>query len=113
MSDINPWYILILCTAGTFFWRAAGVFLSSHVNSEGIFFQWLNCVAYALLSGLISRVIVLPSGQLENTTLPDRLLPVIAGFVIFFLCKKNIIAATLVAFFSFLIIQYCRHLSLF
>ena len=113
MSDINPWYILLLCTAGTFFWRAAGVFLSSHINPEGTFFQWLNCVAYALLSGLITRVIILPSGQLENTILPDRLFPVIAGFVIFFLFNKNIIFATLTSFFSFMIIQYCRHLSLF
>ena len=112
MSDINPWYILLLCTAGTFLWRAAGVVLSSHINPEGTFFQWLNCVAYALLSGLIARVIILPSGQLENTLLPDRLLPIIAGFFVFFLFDKNIIAATLVTFFSFLIIQYFRYLSL-
>ena len=112
MIDINPWYILLLCTAGTFFWRAAGVVLSSHINPEGAFFQWLNCVAYALLSGLIARVIILPSGQLENTILPDRLFPIIAGFFVFFLFNKNIIAATMVTFFSFLIIQYCRHSSL-
>ena len=113
MSDLNPWYILLLCTAGTFFWRAAGVILSSHINPEGTFFQWLNCVAYALLSGLITRVIILPSGQLENTLLADRLFPVIAGFVVFFLCNKNIIAATLVSFLFFLTIQYYRHSSLF
>ena len=112
MIDINPWYILLLCTAGTFFWRSAGVVLSRHINLEGTLFQWLNCVAYALLSGLITWVIILPSGQLENTILPDRLFPIIVGFFVFFLFNKNIIAATVVSFFSFLIIQYHRHSSL-
>ena len=109
MTDINPLYILIMCTAGTFFWRSAGVILSYHINPESKLFQWFNCVAYALLSGLITRVIVIPSGQLENTLLLDRLFPVLAGFFVFFAFKRNVIAATLVTFFLFLFILYFRY----
>ena len=110
MTDLNPWYILLMCTAGTFFWRSAGVVLSNHINPESKLFQWFNCVSYALLSGLISRVIVMPSGELANTLLLERLFPVLAGFLVFFVFKKNVIAAALVTFGLFLFVMYLRHL---
>ena len=112
MIEVTPWIILSFCIVGTFFWRAVGVSIASYINPNGALFQWFSCVAYALLSGLITRVILLPSGVLENTLLLDRILPMLGGFIIFFTLNRNVLASTIAAFILFLITAALRHLEL-
>ena len=112
MIEVTPWMVLSFCIAGTFFWRAVGVSIANYINPNGTLFQWFSCVAYALLSGLITRVILLPSGALENTMLFDRMLPMLGGFIIFFALKRNVLASTITAFILFLMTAAFRHSEL-
>ena len=109
MTMTDPWVVLILCVAGTFVWRGLGVAVASRIDVSGDLFQWFNCVAYAMLAGLISRVILIPSGTLSETPDFDRIAAMLAGFVIFFLFKRNIFAGTGMAFLTFLCLTAARH----
>ena len=109
MLESSPYFLLISCILGTLLWRIIGVIIANHINADGNLFQWFSCVAYALLSGLITRLIVLPVGTLEGVAQIDRIVPLIIGFIVFFFYKRNIFAATITSFIIFLIITIMRH----
>ena len=82
----GPWWILILMVVGalaTYFWRALGVALSGRINTESRLFEWVACIAYAMLAGLISRMILLPNGPLAETATADRIAGGAGALVLF------------------------------
>lgn len=81
MSLTTSMLALILCGFATYACRALGVFLSSRVSQSSAVFQWVSCVTYAMIAGLTSRMIFLPSGVLANVPVWVRLL--ICGVAIF------------------------------
>ena len=109
MTMASPWVVLALCIAGTFVWRALGVAVASRIDISGDLFQWFNCVAYAMLAGLITRVILIPSGTLAETPDVDRVAAMTVGFVMFFAFKRNIFVGTGTAFLVFLCLTAARH----
>ena len=102
LTNVEPSIVLTLCIVGTFMWRALGVAVANHIDISSDLFEWFNCVAYAMLAGLISRIILIPSGSLETTLLFDRVTAMVIGFIIFVIFKKNILRGTLTAFLIFL-----------
>lgn len=92
------WLLTGLCFLGTFVWRAAGAAVAAHIDPEGAAFQWLSCVAYAMLAGLIARILLAPIGILATTPTTDRAIAMAAGFVLFVVLRRHVFAATLLAF---------------
>ncbi|MBL8669625.1 MAG: AzlD domain-containing protein [Alphaproteobacteria bacterium] len=90
-GDPSPWVILALCVAGTYLWRGLGVALSGRIDPYGAVFRWVGCVAYAMLAGLISRMIVSPVGPLAQTGLADRLAGCAVAVALFFLLRRNLV----------------------
>jgi branched-subunit amino acid transport protein len=89
----GPWWILILMVVGalaTYFWRALGVALSGRINTDSRLFEWVACVAYAMLAGLISRMILLPNGPLAGTATADRVAGAVIALAMFFLTRRNV-----------------------
>jgi branched-subunit amino acid transport protein len=88
----DPWLIVVLVAgaAATYVWRALGVALSGRIDSSGPVFEWVGCVAYALLAALIARMIVMPAGSLEATDLGARLVSAAIALAAFFLARKSI-----------------------
>ncbi len=111
MTFSDPWVVLALCIAGTFVWRAFGVAVASRIDISGALFQWFNCVAYAMLAGLITRVILIPSGTLAETPDLDRIGAMVIGLIVFFMARRNIFAGTGVAFIVFLSLSAARYFS--
>jgi len=68
---------LTLAALGTYFWRFLGVAFSGRINTESPFFRWMACVAYAMLAGLVVRIILLPVGLLEQVSMEVRILAVV------------------------------------
>ena len=89
-SDFGPWTILLFAILGTYIWRGLGVLLGARIDTEGILFRWVSSVSYAILAGLIARMIVLPIGSLAESPMEHRLVPIILGFLVFFLFKRNL-----------------------
>ncbi len=112
MTISNPWIVLTLCIAGTFVWRALGVAIASRINVGGDLFQWFNCVAYAMLAGLITRVILIPAGTLAETPDFDRVAAMLSGFAVYFVFKRNVFIGTGVAFMVFLCLTAARHFAI-
>lgn len=89
----GPFWVVILIVAGglaTYFWRALGVALSGRVDAGSRLFEWVACVAYALLAGLIARMILLPNGPLADAAAPDRIAGAVVALAIFFVTRRNI-----------------------
>ena len=65
--------ILILAAAlGTYSWRFLGVVFSGRIRTDSEFFQWISCVTYAMVAGLVFRIVVLPVGPLAQIPLFAR-----------------------------------------
>lgn len=83
------WFILVGCLV-TYGWRAAGVALSGRIDPNSALMRWTSCVAYALLAGLIARLIVSPQGAVGETALWMRLSAVGVALIGYFLCRRSI-----------------------
>lgn len=83
------WLLLFACGAVTYLWRGLGVLLSGRIDPQSAMFEWVSCVAYALVAGLIARIIVMPSGLLAQTALTDRLLACVVAFIAYRLARRN------------------------
>lgn len=91
-----PWIALCLGIVATYFWRGLGVALARRMKAEGALIDWVGCVAYALLAGLIARMIILPVGPIAEIPLTERGIAVACGIAAYFLTRKNILAGVLV-----------------
>ena len=85
-----PYALMIVGALVTYFWRALGVALSGRIDAGSPLFEWVACVAYALLAGLIARMIVLPNGPLAETPDGDRIAAAAIALAIFFLARRNV-----------------------
>ncbi len=107
------WGLLILVSLATYIWRASGVLISSRIDPTGALSQWFTCVAYGMLAGLISRIMLMPIGILAETPLTDRLAALAIGFVVFFAFKRNMLPGTLSATAVFLLLTTLRAKGIF
>ncbi len=89
-----PLLVLAVAAASTYVWRGIGVLFSGRVNPDSAFFAWMAAVAYALLAGLITRMVILPIGPLAETPLEARLVAA-AVCVLTFLVSKRLLLAVL------------------
>ena len=107
------WGILVLVSFATYLWRASGVVIAQHIKSDGDLSQWFSCVAYGMLAGLISRILLLPVGILAETPLIDRLVALAAGFLIFFAFKRTMLPGMISAVSVFVVLAASRANGIF
>jgi branched-subunit amino acid transport protein len=91
MSDLSLWLLLLGAFAVTYVWRGLGVALGGGIGLDGPLFRWIAAVAYAMLAGLIARMIVLPLGPLADTPLAHRLIAAGVALAAFFLVRRNML----------------------
>lgn len=80
---------VLACSVMTYAWRGLGVALAKGLNVDGELFRWVSCVAFAMIAGLMSRVILLPSGVLATTGLAERLLAILCALIAYFLLSRR------------------------
>jgi len=100
------WGIVLLCGAATYIWRALAVAIGGRVRPDSEAFKLFSCIAYAMLAGLISRMVILPEGLLAEAPLSYRLIGIGAAVAAFFGLRRNLAAGVFagVAVFALLII---------
>jgi branched-subunit amino acid transport protein len=92
--------LVVGCALATYLWRGLGMLVSGRVSMDGEFFIWAGCVAYALIAGLAVRILLLPTGTLAATPLPERLVACAIALAAYFVFRRNLfvgIAAGFVA----------------
>ena len=79
------------CILATYLWRFLGTLFARRIDPEGAVFQWVTCVSYAMLAGLIARMIVLPVGALVEVPLWIRVTGIAVGLGVFFLARRQVL----------------------
>jgi branched-subunit amino acid transport protein len=92
--EMSEYVLLVLaCGAGTYVWRGLGIAVSSRLSTGSELFAWVGCVAFAMLAGLVSRIVLIPSGALEHTALWQRLAATAVSVAVYFVVtRKNLLA---------------------
>jgi len=90
MTDATLWIIVLLSGAATYVWRALGVAIAGRVSPDSETFRLFACIAYAMLAGLIARMVILPEGILAESLLSHRLVAVGLSVAVFFGFRRNL-----------------------
>jgi branched-subunit amino acid transport protein len=106
LLDWRLWGIVILCGLATYIWRALAVVVGGRVSPESEAFKLFSCIAYAMVAGLISRMVMLPEGVLAEAPLAYRLVGIAVAVAVFFALRRNLAAGVFagVAAFALLIV---------
>ena len=92
----NDIIIVILVTSlATYLSRFLGVVSAEKIKETSKMFRWFNCLAYSTLAALITRMIIFPSGSLNEVDYFIRFIVVFLAIVIFYLFRKNLVYPTL------------------
>lgn len=96
MNDAAYGYlILVVAAVCTYGWRALGVALAGRIGPNSLWLEWIGCVAYALLAGLIARMLLLPAGPLMATDTLSRAVGVGLAVAVYIGLRRNILAGVL------------------
>lgn len=98
--------LVLACAAGSYVWRGLGVWIAERVDVQSAWFRWITCVAFAMIAGLVCRVIILPVGELEQTALPLRLAGVAVAVIAFRLARKDLLVGVVAGAVALPILGY-------
>jgi branched-subunit amino acid transport protein len=107
MSDASLWAMLIACWAMAYASRGGAVLASSWIASSA-FFQWASCVSYAMVASLIARLVAMPGGILEQTTLTDRLIALVIGLTLYFGSQQRLLLGVLTGASALAVLHHLR-----
>ena len=94
----NDIIIVILVTSlATYLSRFLGVVSAEKIKETSKMFRWFNCLAYSTLAALIARMIIFPSGSLNEVDYFIKFIVVFLAIVIFYLTKKNLVYPTILS----------------
>ena len=106
MQTESLWLIVLGCAAATFVWRWLGVVVVKRIDSRGAFFQWITCVSYAMVAGLVFRMIIMPESDLASVSLPIRVGAVVIAFAAYFAFRRRLVAGVLAGSLSLSVMAY-------
>ncbi len=95
MNNESLWLIVLGCFAATFFWRLLGIIVVKKIDPDGAVFEWVSCVSYAMVAGLIFRMIMMPESELANVPLLIRLAALVIAFTVYFTFRRMLLAGVL------------------
>ena len=87
--------VIIVTSLATYLSRFLGVVSAEKIKETSRMFRWFNCLAYSTLAALIARMIIFPSGSLNEVDYFIRFIVVFLSIVIFYLSRKNLVYPTL------------------
>jgi branched-subunit amino acid transport protein len=94
---LDPYLLLIL--AGFLpseVFRVLGVFIGRSLPADSPILAWVRLVATALLTAVVAKILMSPSGALAAVPLPGRMAGIAGGFLAFFLFGRSVFAGVLV-----------------
>ena len=91
----NILIVIIVTSIATYLSRFLGVLSSEKIKETSKIFRWFNCLAYSTLAALIARIVIFPSGTLNEVDYLIRFIVIVISITIFYLTKKNLVYPTL------------------
>jgi branched-subunit amino acid transport protein len=86
---LDLWLLVAACAVATYVWRGLGVALSGRIAVQSELFNWLACVAYAMIAGLVARIVMMPSGIAQQSLLHERLIACVLALAVFYVTRRN------------------------
>ncbi|MGI9319276.1 MAG: AzlD domain-containing protein [bacterium] len=86
------WIVVLGAIAATYLWRFLGTLFSYRIDPQGPLFQWITCVSFAMLAGLISRMVFIPVGPLTEVALWIRVTGIVVGLAVYFVARRQVLA---------------------
>lgn len=86
------WAYVFIAVAGwlaTDIWRWLGVLAGRRLREDSEALNWVRAVATALVAAVIAKLVLYPTGVLEQSPLPLRLGALGAGAAVFFLLGQK------------------------
>jgi hypothetical protein len=83
--------LTVACALVTYFWRFLAVIFSGRLASDSAVFHWIECVAYAMVAGVVVRLVWMPSGTLATVPLSVRLMACVVAVVVYRLSGKKLL----------------------
>lgn len=87
-----PYAVVLVGAVATYMWRFFGVIAAGRLRPDSPAFELVGCIAYALLAGLVARLILLPLGPLQAVPLWVRLAATAIGTGVFLALGRNVMA---------------------
>jgi branched-subunit amino acid transport protein len=94
-ADLMLTAIIIGCGVGSFIWRGIGVWVADRVDVRGEWFRWVSCVAFAMIAGLVCRVVLLPVGELAHSGLWRRLAGIAIALVAYRVARRSMLVGVI------------------
>ena len=110
-SGLELWLITAACALGHYVWRGLGVALSGRVTIQSELFKWVTCVAYAMIAGLVTRIMIFPAGLLAETALVDRLVACVLAFAAYHACRRNLLVSVIAGVAILMLASWARSLG--
>lgn len=108
---LELWLLIVACSITSYLWRGLGVLLSGRIRTDGDLFNWVACVAYAMVAGLIMRIIVMPTGLLATSLLSHRLIACVLGLAAYYVCRRNLLVAVGAGALTLTVLNHVRGLT--
>ncbi|KQY14567.1 AzlD domain-containing protein [Rhizobium sp. Root482] len=93
MTAFEAWwpylFIVIAGWLATDLWRWLGVLAGNRLKEGSELLNWVRAVATALVAGVIARLVLFPTGVLEQSPLWLRIGAVVVGGLAFFLGRQK------------------------
>lgn len=89
-QTFGPFVIITLAALASYASRALGTLLSGRVRADSPVIEWITAVTYALMAGLVARMILLPQGALRDTADWVRLAAALVGLLVFFATRRSV-----------------------
>ena len=85
-----PVITITLAAIASYASRGLGALLSGRISPDSAVVDWITAVTYALMAGMVVRMLALPIGALTAT--PDwmRLMSTAVGLAAFFITRRNV-----------------------
>lgn len=106
MGSLEIWIAVLLGALGTFMWRVLGVAVETKVRQDSPLFVWIGCVAYAMVAGLMARVMFMPGGDMTLEGMGWRLAAFLCGFVVWFWRGKSVPAGLLAGVAAYAVVIF-------
>lgn len=99
IGDTWWWPYVMILVAGwlaTDIWRWLGVFASGRMREDSEVMVFVRCVATALVAGVIAKLILFPTGALDNAPIALRIGAAACGFAAFFASRQKVVVGVAV-----------------
>jgi Branched-chain amino acid transport protein (AzlD) len=97
MNFVGDWWpYLVLIVVGFLpneAWRMLGIAAARSVDEDSELLVWVRAVATAMLTGVVSKIVMFAPGALATVPLAVRLSAVAAGIAAFFLTRRSVLAS--------------------